>query len=532
MSAEEIALEAPSEKKSFFRSHPLLMVAILTIASFMEILDSGIANVALPNIAGNLSVTPEEASMVTSSYLVANTVIVPITGWLSTYFGRKRLYLACVAIFIGSSFMCGISSSLEMLVFFRVIQGLGGGNLVVLEQAFIVDRVPAEQRGMAFSIYGATIVSAPIFAPALGGWLTDTYSWHWVFFINVPIGILSLFLVSRFVTEPESTIAERKQMRASGKRIDWVGILLITIGIAAITIVLDKGNHEDWFQSNFIVTFSIIAVLALVIGVTWELTQDDPAVDLKLLGNRSIASGAIVVFVIAITIYGSSVLIPLFAQRMLRFSAQDSGMINTAGGIVSVIMIPVAGFMMKRIDARYLAVAGLSFSAFAIWNLANLNLEAGYWDMAYRRVLQTFAGAFLFSPVMAAAFRGVPEGKADNASSLITTSAGLGGSFGIALLTTLLARYTKYHVGVLNSQASVYDPNYVGWMERTTQSLQNAGLSAAEATSKAHAMMAAEIHRQGAMLAFIDVFYVMMFVVICAIPLVFLFRPGVGKKAK
>ena len=532
MSAEAIALEAPSEKKSFFRSHPLVMVVILTIASFMEILDSGIANVALPNIAGNLSITPEEASLVTSSYLVANTVIVPITGWLSTYFGRKRLYLACVAIFTGASIMCGLSTSLEMLVFFRIIQGLGGGNLVVLEQAFIVDRVPAEQRGMAFSIYGATIVCAPIFAPALGGWLTDTYSWHWVFFINVPIGLLSLFLVSSFVTEPESSTEERKKLRASGQRIDWIGIFLITVGIAAVTIVLDKGNHEDWFESSFIVTFSIIAFVALVVGVTWELTRENPAVDIRLLANRSIGAGAIVVFVIAVMIYGTSVLIPLFAQQMLGFTAQDSGMINTAGGIVSLIMMPIAGFMMKKIDARYLAVAGLAFAAFALWNLTNLNPEAGYWDLAFRRAVQTFAGAFLFSPVMAAAFRGVPDGKADNASSLITTAAGLGGSFGIALLTMMLADKTKYHVGVLSSRASDYNPNYLEWLARATQSLQNAGLTAAEAAAKARGMMIAEIHQQGMMLAFIDVFYAMMILVICAIPLIFLFRPGVGKKKK
>ena len=515
MSAEAIAADMPAEKKTLFRSHPLLLVVILTIASFMEVLDSGIANVALPKMAGSLSITPEEASLVTSSYLVANTVIVPITGWMATYFGRKRLYLACVAIFIAASFMCGISTSLEMLVFFRILQGLGGGSLVVLEQAFIIDRVPAEQRGMAFSIYGATIVCAPIFAPAFGGWITDTYSWHWVFFINVPIGMLSLFLVSTFVPEPKATMEERIRLKKAGYKIDWVGILLITIGIAALTIVLDKGNHEDWFASNFIIMFSIIAFIALVIGVTWELTQENPAVDIRLLANRSIGAGAVVVFVIAIMIYGSSVLIPLFAQRLLGFTAQDSGMINTAGGIVSLIMIPVAGFLMKKIDARYLAVAGMSIAAFALWNLTFLNLDAGYWDLAYRRGLQTFAGAFLFSPVMAAAFRGVPDGKANNASSLITTSAGLGGSFGIALLTMLVADNTKYHIGVLSSQASNYNPNYIAWLSRVTQALQDKGLSAIEAADKARGMMLSEIHRQAGMLAFIDTFYVMMALIIC-----------------
>ncbi|MGH9948593.1 MAG: DHA2 family efflux MFS transporter permease subunit [Pyrinomonadaceae bacterium] len=530
MSAEAMALEPPAEKKSFFSSHPLLMVGVLTIASFMEVLDAGIANVALPNISGSLSVTPEEASLVTSSYLVANAVIVPITGWLSTYFGRKRLYMTCVAIFIAASFLCGISTSLEMLVFFRIVQGLGGGSLVALEQAFIVDRVPEAQRGMAFSIYGVTVVAAPIFAPALGGWLTDTYSWHWVFFINVPIGLLSLFLVSTLLTEPKATTEERKRLRKSGQRIDWVGILLITIGVAALTIVLDKGNNEDWFASNFIIIFSIIAFVALVIGVTWEMTCENPAVDIRLLANRSVGGGVIVVFVIAIMIYGGSLLIPLFAQRMLGFTAQDSGLINTAGGMVSLIMIPLAGFMMKKIDSRYLAAFGLAFSAFAIWNLTGLNLEAGYWDMAVRRGIQAFGGAFLFAPVLSAAFRGVPAGKTDNASSLITAAASLGGSFGIAILTMLLVDNTQHHTRVLGGNASPYNPNYVDWLSRATQAFQDKGMSAVEAAGAARSLIWNEIQRQAELLAFIDVFYVIMAMLICAIPLVFLFKPGTKAK--
>ena len=501
------------------------MVAILTIASFMEILDSGIANVALPKIAGNLSITPEEASLVTSSYLIANTIVVPIAGWLATYFGRKRLYLVCVGGFVVSSFMCGISTSLEMLVFFRVIQGLAGGNLVVLEQAFIIDRIPSEQRGTAFSIYGATIVCAPIFAPALGGWLTDTYSWHWVFFINVPIGILSIFLVSAYVSEPKSTEQEREEIRKTRRHIDLVGMLLITTCIATITIVLDKGNRDGWFESQFIVTLTVIALVTLVLGAAWELTHDDPAVDLRLLANRGVGAGAIVVFVVAVTIYGSSVLIPLFAQRMLGFTAHDSGMINTAGGLVSLVMIPVAGYLNKRIDARFLAVAGLCLASLAFWSLASLNLEAGYWDIALRRAFQTFAGAFLFTPVMAAAFRGVPKEKANAASSLVTTSAGLGGSFGIAILTTYLANRTTYHVTVLSEHATTYNPSYLAWLSRATRVLQDKGMAAVNIPEATREMLWSEIQRQAGMLAFIDTFLMTMLLTICAIPLVFLFRP-------
>lgn len=508
------------------------MVSVLTIASFMEILDAGIANVALPTISGSLSVTPEEASIITSSYLVANAVIVPISGWLTTYFGRKRLYLSCVIIFISASVLCGFSTSLGMLVFFRIIQGLGGGNLVAIEQAYIADSVPPEQRGMAFSIYGATLVTAPIFAPALGGWITDNYGWHWVFFINVPIGLLSLFLVSALVTEPKSTADERKRLRASKQRIDWIGIGLITTGIAALTIVFDKGNREDWFESTFIVTFALIAFVALLIGVVWELNHENPAVDIRLLGNRYVGGGTVVVFVIAVMIYGNSVLIPLFAQKMLGFSAQDSGMINTVGGLVSLTMIPIAGLMMKRIDARYLAIFGLSFSAFAVWHLTSLNLDSGYWDIAYIRGLMTFGGAFLFAPVTTAAFRGVPAGKTDNASSLITTAASLGGSVGIAFLTMNLANKTQFHISVLSTQANNYNPNYVDWISRMTQILQERGMSAIEAASQARALMWSEINHQAGMLAFIDTFYTMMFMIICVIPLIFLLKSGVGKMKK
>lgn len=508
------------------------MVAVLTIASFMEILDAGIANVALPTISGQLAVSPEEASLVTSSYLMANAVIVPITGWLTAYFGRKRLYLTCVVIFITASVLCGISNSLEMLVFFRIIQGLGGGNLVAIEQAYIADSVPAEQRGMAFSIYGATLVCAPIFAPALGGWITDNYGWHWIFFINVPIGLLSIFLVSTLIKEPQSTTDERMRLRASGKKIDWQGILLITSGIAALTIVLDKGNREDWFESNFIVTLTIVAVVALLFGLLWEWNHENPAVDVRLLGNRYAGGGALLVFVIAIMIYGNSVLIPLFAQKMLKFSAQDSGMINTVGGLVSLTMIPIAGLLLKRIDARYLAIFGLSFSAFAVWNLTALNLDAGYWDMAFVRGMQTFGGAFLFAPVTLAAFSGVPKGKTDNASSLITTAASLGGSLGIALLTMNLTSRTHHHIGILSEQASEYNPNYVSWMSQTVQLLQDRGMSAIEAAGTARQMIWAEIQRQAGMLAFVDTFYAVLTMIILVIPFVFLLKAGVTKGKK
>jgi DHA2 family multidrug resistance protein len=530
MSAEAAAHDAPAEKNSLFKSHPLLMVVVLTIASFMEVLDTGIANVSLPNIAGNLSATTEEASWVISSYLIANAVVVPLSGWLATYFGRKRFYMICVVVFVVASFLCGVATNLEMLIGFRVLQGLGGGCLVPLEQAFIADSVPPEKRGMAFSIYGLTLVCAPIFAPALGGWITDNYSWHWIFFINVPIGILSFFLVWSLVNEPQSAIEEREKLKKSNFKIDWVGMLLITIGIGALTVVLDKGYREDWFESDFIVVFSIIAFVALLVGIAWEMTHENPAVDVRLLANRSVGAATIIIFAIAVLIYGTLVLVPLMAQTLLGYSAQNAGMILSPGAMVALVMMPVAGFLMKKIEARVLAIAGLVLAALALWHLTTLNLNVGYWDLAYARAFQSFSAAFLFVPVTTAAFRGVPAGKIDNASALISLSVNLGGSFGIAALATFLAHKTQHHAVVLSSHASEYNPNYVNWINQTAQVLQDRGMSAVEAASQAQGLMAAEIHRQAGMLAFIDAFYALMVMVLCIIPLVFLFKSGKSEK--
>lgn len=501
------------------------MVGVLTIASFMEVLDAGVANVALPVIAGNLSITSEDASLVTSVYLVSNAVIVPLTGWMSSLFGRKRLYLTCVAIFIAASFLCGMSTSLEALVLFRIVQGLGGGSLVALEQAFIVDSVPAEKRGMAFSIYGATLACSPILAPALGGWITDNYGWQWIFFINIPIGLLSLFLVSTLLTETNAVVEERKRVRESASfQVDWVGIVLITVGIGALMIVLDKGSQNDWFESEFIIASSMIALFTLVMAFAWEWTRKYPAVDLRLLLNRGVAGGAIVIFVLAMVNYGNLVLVPLFAQQMFGFTAQDSGTINIVSGIVSIVTVPVAGYMLKLIDARWLAIAGLTMTAFVGWQMTALNLNAGYWDLAFIRACGALAGAFLGAPVITAAFRGVPKDKTDNASSLITTSACLGGSFGIAILTTYLSNRTGYRTGVLSSQASNYNPNYVEWLNNVERVLQDKGMTKIESAEFAPSVVWSEIHRQASMLAFTDAFYILTAMTVCAIPFVFLFK--------
>lgn len=513
-----------TNEDSPFEKRYVLIVIILTIASFMETLDTSIANVSLPNITGNLSAAPEEGGWIISSYLIANAVVIPISGWLATYFGRKRFYMTCVVIFVVASLLCGIAWSIESLVFFRLLQGLGGGSLVPLEQAFIADMVPPEKRGMAFSIYGLALVTAPIIGPTVGGWITDNYSWHWIFFINIPIGIFSLLLTWSFVREPQSTIEEREKLKKENFKIDWLGLILFVVGIGALTIVLEKGNREDWFESEFVVFFAAVAFVSLLIGITWEMYQKNPAVDVRLLANRSVANGAAMMFMIAFVVYGSLVYVPQMAQTVFGYNAMTAGMLLSPGGFITLILMPTVGFLIKKIEARVLIIVGLIFSAAALWHLTSLNLHVGFQELMWARIYQSFATAFLFVPITTAAFRGIPRGKTDNASALISLAVNLGGSFGIALLATFLSRRTQAHTSALSVKASEYNPNYVQWLDQMTQTLQQQGMQLMEAAGQARAMMWNEIRQQAAMLAYLDLFFLLMILVLAMIPLVFLFK--------
>lgn len=513
-----------SIENSRFEKRYLLIVLILTIASFMETVDTSIANVSLPNITGSLSAAPEEGGWIISSYLIANAVVIPISGWLATFFGRKRFYMTCVVIFVVSSFLCGLAWNIESLVFFRVLQGLGGGSLVPLEQAFIADIVPPEKRGMAFSIYGLALITGPIIAPTIGGWITDNYSWHWIFFINVPIGIISLLLTWHFVREPQSTIKEREKLKSENFQIDWLGLVLFVVGIGALTVVLEKGNREDWFESNFIWLFAVIAFAALLIGVVWELSQKNPAVDVRLLANRSVFAGVTMLFLVAFTVYGSLVYVPQMAQRVFGYDATTAGMIMSPGGLITMILMPTVGYLIKKFDARILIISGTIFSAAALWHLSSLSLHIGFQELMWARIYQSFATAFLFVPITTAAFRGVPSNKTDNASALISLSVNLGGSFGISLLATFLSRRTQTHTSALAVNASEYNPNYIQWLERMTQTLQQQGMQALEAANQARTIMWNEIKEQAAMLAYLDLFFLLMILVLLMIPFVFLFK--------
>ncbi len=513
--------------------NPILVIIILTIATFMEVLDTSIANVALPHIAGSLSAGQDEASWVLTSYLVANAIILPISGWLATFFGRKRFYMGCVVLFVASSFLCGIATNLGMLIFFRILQGLGGGGLAPSEQSIIADSVPVEKRGIAFAIYGIGVVFAPAVGPTVGGWITDNYSWHWIFFINVPIGLLSLALTWYFVSEPKSTTGERERMKKEGFKIDWIGITLIALGIGALEIVLDEGNREDWFESSFIIRITIVAVIALVVGVIWEFHQKHPAVDVRMLLDRNFASSFILLFAVGFILFGSTFLLPLMAQTLLGYNAVTAGEVISPGGFVVMLMMPlVGGVLLQRIQVRWLILVGLIISALALWNLTGMNLQVAYSDLAWARIYQAAGLAFLFVPINTAAYTGIPQGKTNNVSALMNLSRNLGGSFGIAILSTILARRTQYHINTSGYHTTDYDPNFTGWLARIAQYLQQQGSSAIDAANQAKALAFATVQKQAAVLAFIDAYFVLMVLVICVIPLIFLLKknnPGGGR---
>ena len=401
---------APARK---YALNPWPIAFTVTIATFMEALDSSIANVALPHIAGNLSATADEATWILTSYLVSNGIIIPLGAWASEVMGRKRFYMTCVALFTISSFLCGLAPSLGTLILFRVLQGAGGGGLQPSEQAILADTFPPARLGMAFAIYGMAVVLAPSIGPTLGGWITDNYSWRWIFYINVPIGIMSLFLTNHFVKDPEYLTEQLEQQRRSHHRpyIDYIGIGLIALGIGCLQVVLDKGQEDDWFASHFIVTLSVIALISFVALVIWELREKSPVIDLRLFKDFNFAIASLMMFVLGVSIYAATALIPLFVQTLAGYSAQLAGLVMSPGGLVMIPTMPLVGRLSSRIQARWLAAIGFLITGLALMHMTRIDLQANFTTYMLDNVYVRLGVAFLFIPINTLAYLDVPPGK-------------------------------------------------------------------------------------------------------------------------
>ncbi len=449
--------------------NPYLIAFVVSIATFMEVLDTTIANVALRHIAGSLAVGIDESTYIITSYLVANAIVLSISGWLSTVIGRKRFYMICVATFAFASLLCGFAWSLEALVLFRIIQGLGGGGMATSEQAILADSFPPAKRGQAFAIYGVAVVVAPVVGPTLGGWIADTYTWHWVFLINVPMGLISLFLVGTLVNEPSSAEVERERLLKSGLRMDYIGFVLVAVGLGSLEFVLDEGQRKDWFGSNMILAFALAAAFCLIALIPWEL-------------------------------------LPQLLQTELGYTAQLAGLALSPGGIVTLLLMPVVGNLIGVVQPKYLIATGASIVAFSMWHLTGLTGDISYGYTTLARIFLAAGLPFLFLPVTTASYDGVPPDKTNQASALINVARNVGGSMGVALAQTLLAQRQQFHQSRLSEHTAPSDIGYQQTIEAMTRYFQAQGSNASDAASQAVAWVGQTFQRQIDLLAYIDVF--------------------------
>jgi DHA2 family multidrug resistance protein len=519
ISAEE-SLRITHEQGWTGGHNPWVVALVVTMATFMEVLDTAIANVSLPHIAGSLSASIDESTWVLTSYLVSNAVVLPISGWLATRVGRKRFYLTCVFLFTASSFLCGLAPNLGLLVFFRVLQGIGGGGLGPSEQAILADTFPPARRGMAFAVYGMAVVLAPAIGPTLGGYITDHYSWRWVFFINVPVGIASMLLSSRILVDPPHLVEAKKRVGP----IDGIGLGLIAVGLGALEYVLDKGQEEDWFHSHTIVVFASVAAVSLVSFVFWEWRQEHPVVEVRMFKNTTFAVSTVMMLVLGMALYGSTVLLPQYVQVWMGYSAQDAGMVLSPGGFIVILLLPLVGRLVSKVDARYLIAFGFLILSAALFHMAHtLYPGIDFKTAVLIRIYQSAGLAFLFVPINTLAYAGVPPQKNNQVSGIVNLARNMGGDIGIAFVTTLIARRSQFHQARLVDHV-VPSGDLSARLSAIAQHLQQMGIGAAQATKMAYGQIYAQVIKQAQTLAYLDALLLLSIFAAIMVPLVLMTR--------
>ncbi len=482
---------------------PWLIAVIVSIATFMEVLDTTIANVALRHIAGSLAASQDESTWILTSYLVSNAVILPVSGWMSNVFGRKRFYMICVAIFTLASVGCSFAGSLGFMIVMRVLQGIGGGGLAPTEQSIFADSFPPRLRPQAFALYGLTVVLAPAIGPVLGGFLTDNLSWHWVFLINLPVGLLSLVLVHLFVYEPEALKRDRARLLAKGLDIDYVGFAAVVLGFGALQVLLDRYQQDDGFSSDFIMALGIVSLVAISFLVLWELQHRQPVVNVRLLGIRSFAVSSGVMFLIGFMLISTTQLLPQLTQTLMGYDATTAGLSLGAGGVVTLLVMPLAGIVTGRlIAARWLILGALITSGLALLHMSRLDLGMSFETVAQARMFQAVALPFLFIPITAVSYNGLPPDKSNDASAIINLMRNLGGSFGVSFASTMLAWRTQFHHARLAESITPYADLHGQTLLQIGQAVQT----------------------QATVMSYLDVFRVLGYVALAVAPVVLLLR--------
>ncbi len=511
--------------------NPWLVAITVTLATFMEVLDTTVANVSLPYIAGDLGVSVDEASWLLTTYLVANAIVLPISGWISGLIGRKRFYMSCVFLFTASSALCGLAPNLSVLLLCRLLQGAGGGGLQPSEQGILLDTFPPKKVGMAMAVYGIAVLLAPILGPTLGGYITDQWNWRWIFYINIPVGCLSLFLTNLVVEDPPYMTKERQARRGKPFDLDYIGLGLIALGLGALEIIYDRGQENDWFNSRLILVLTVLAIVSLTTAVAWELRHPNPVVNLRLLKDRNFGAGCLVIYAVFLVLYGSNVLMPQMVQALFGYDAYTAGLIMSPAGIAVMICMPISGFLLgRRFDARYLIFFGVLCIAAGSYWAALMNLEVSPWVLVVRRSAQLVGMGFIFAPINTAAYLYLPRDQTSNATGLFNMMRNEGASLGVSLVSIVLAQRGQLHQSRLVDSLTPLDQPYVEARRTLTQQFHRAGFGPVTDSQMALQQIYEAAQRQALALSYLDLFWIFSVLAVCIAPLVFLMRRSVTAK--
>jgi MFS transporter, DHA2 family, multidrug resistance protein len=516
---------APIDPMARVAFNPWIIALTVTLATFMEVLDTSIANVALPHIAGSLSVSVHESTWVLTSYLVANAVVLPLTGWLSSIIGRKRFYMTCVVLFTISSALCGMATSIEQLVFFRILQGLAGGGLQPSEQAILMDTFPPAKRGMAMAVYTLAILVAPVLGPTLGGYITENYRWRWIFYINIPVGVISVFLSSLVLDDPPYLKAQRAARLGQPVRIDFIGLSLLSIGLAALELMLDKGQEHDWFDSSLIVQLAVVAAVALIAVIFWELRHPAPIINLRLFRDRNFAAASVFIFCAMGVLYGSNVLLPQMLQTTMGYSALNAGLVLSPAGFVTMLEMPVIGILLSRgADSRTMIAAGfLTIGVASMW-MSGLNLGVSPGMVISPRNFQTLGAGLMFVPLNMIAYAFIPKEQSNNASGLFSLVRNEGSSIGVALTNTMFERRTQFHEFRLTEHINPLNPLASQWLTGVSAAFRSRGGDPALAQRQALHVMYQAVQQQSAAISYLDMFWLFAMLSFALVPLAFLMK--------
>jgi MFS transporter, DHA2 family, multidrug resistance protein len=522
--------QAPPQEESQWvpKYNPWLIGVVVAMAAFMEILDTSIANVALPYIGGGLGVSNDDSTWVLTSYLVSNAIVLPISGWLAVRFGRKRFFMVCLGIFTVSSILCGMATSFQLLLLFRALQGAGGGGLQPMAQAILADTFPPEKRGLAFALYGITAVCAPTVGPTLGGWITFNYSWRWIFLINFPVGLLTLALVYRLVDDPPYF----SRLKAAGVKLDYIGIALLTLGVGALQVILDRGQEDDWFGSHRIVILAIVSSVCLVSLVIWEWFNKHPIIEVRLFKSFNYLSSNLMMFTFGVLLFSSLVMMPLFLQTLLGYTAELAGLVLSGGSIVVLVAMPIVGQLTSKFQVRYIIGFGwLCLAIGMLYSTQRIDLDISFTSASWLRVIQVIGIGFLFVPITMAAYIGMPAEKSNSVAGMINFMRNIGSSVGTSMVTTLLDRRSEYHQSVLSGHAAQGIQTFQNLINGARQLYIRSGMSPPDALHRAYASIYQQLQLQAATLAYIDTFKVLSVISAIMFVLSFVLRkndPGGG----